>query len=234
METKDSWENYLSSAQHCYNLSIQNSIKNSPFNVLFGLDQVNSPIFSPQFNRTPLYGDKAYHRLGNQLRKARALAAKNNIEYRKQYTEQYNKKVVPHSFSKGQLVYLYQPELLKFKRGIASPWSGPWILHRVEHNCGLIQNLGSQKTKYVNLQRLRLCDIPVGQWKKQLTELSASNDTVDEKTPAPDQTRQEGMIFDLDNDVVVLNPEAIASHRPIHIKQEDSPEGPLLREDSVL
>ena len=43
-ERKEDWEDHISSCQHAYNLSIQNSLKNSPFNCLFRLkDPVNSP-----------------------------------------------------------------------------------------------------------------------------------------------------------------------------------------------
>ena len=115
----------------------------------------------------------------------------------------------------------------KFAKGISTPWSGPWILHDITHNCGLIQNLGSHKTKFVSLQRLRLCTTPVAQWQKQLTKLRAENSVdenpVGEKTSVPGSEERQGMIFDLENDVVILNPEAVATHQPRVIKQEASP-----------
>ena len=116
LEKGGTWEDYLSSAQHCYNMSIHAALKASPFSILFGLPNPNSPINSAKFNNTPLYGENVQHELANRLRQARALAKKNNMKFRDDYVKRFDKKVLPHQFSRGHLVYLHRPELLEFEK----------------------------------------------------------------------------------------------------------------------
>ena len=98
LEKGGTWEDYLSSAQHCYNMSIHAVLKASPFLIFFGLPNPNSPINSARFNNTPLYGENVRHELANRLSQARALAKKNNMKFRDDYVKKFDKKLFHTSF----------------------------------------------------------------------------------------------------------------------------------------
>ena len=93
------------------------------------------------------------------------------------------------------------------------------------HNNALIQDLGSKKTRFVNLNRLRMYDISPEQWKKlKLTRNNERLDTVDEiQQPQKVETSYKEPAyasFDIMGDITCLNPEAAARSRPIPIKVE--------------
>ena len=226
LEKGGCWEDYLSSAQHTYNMSIHAALKASPFSVLYGLPNPNSPINSAKFNSTPLYGENVQHDLANRLRQARALAKKNNMKFREDYEKKFNEKVVPHEFSRGHLVYLHRPELLKFEKNLTSPWFGPHLILDIIYNNALIQDLGSKKTRFFNLNRLRMYDVSPEEWKKiqliketknHLPEILDDNDKPQTKKLDPDI---DYATFDLREDIVCLNPDAATTHRPQGIKVE--------------
>ena len=160
------------------------------------------------------------------------------MKFREDYTKKFNKKVKLHEFSRGHLVYLHRPELIKFGKGLQSPWFGPYLILDIIHNNALIQDLASKKTRFVNINRLRMYDISPDEWKKFKLIKSETVDnivSVDDYAKSPSQSSsktQEYASFDIANDVVCLNPQAATESRPIPIKVEalgergtiDSPE----------
>ena len=78
------------------------------------------------------------------------------MKFREDYEKKFNEKVVPHEFSGEHLVYLHRPELLKFEKNLTSPWFGPHQILVIIYNNALIQDLGSKRTRFVNLNRLRI------------------------------------------------------------------------------
>ena len=225
LEKGGSWEHYLPSAQHCYNMSIHKALKSSPYACLFGLTHPNSPINASGFNETPLYAENVQHDLARRLQFARKLAIKNNMEFRKDYKAKFDAKVKPHEFSRGHLVYLHRPELVKLK-GVQSPWFGPYLIMEMFPNDALIQDLGSKRVRFVNLNRLRMYDISPEEWKKfKLTPVDENRmsqvDNNDKAKPEKEEAERPTYAhFDLDSDIVCLNPEAARDHQPIKVEPE--------------
>ena len=95
----------------------------------------------------------------------------------------------------------------------------------IVHNHALTQDLGSKKTRFVNLNRLRMYDISPEQWKKlKLTSNNGCLDAVDEiQQPQKVETSYKEPThasFDIMGDITCLNPEAASHSRPIPIKVE--------------
>ena len=93
------------------------------------------------------------------------------------------------------------------------------------HNNAFIQDLGSKKTRFVNLKRLHMYDISPEQCKKM--KLTSNNERVE----AVDEIRQSQKVetssneptcasFDIMGDFTCLNPKAASRSRPIPIKVE--------------
>ena len=226
LEKGGSWEDYLNSAQHTYNKSIHAALKATPFSVLYCLPNPNSTINSAKFNSTPSYGENVQHDLANRLRQARALAKKNNMKFREDYKKKFNEKVFPHEFSRGHLLYLHRPELLKCEKNLTSPWFGPHLILDIIYNNALIQDLGSKKTRFFNINRLRMYDVSPDEWKKiqlvkktkdQLPEILDDNAKPQTKKLDPDV---DYATSDFREDIVCLNPDAATTHRPLGIKVE--------------
>ena len=226
LEKGGDWERYLPSCQHVYNMSVHSALKASPFSILFGLRAPNSVINAAGFDSTPLYGENIQQDLARRLQFARNLAVKNNMKFREQYKEKFDKKVIPHKFSRGHLVYLHRPELVKLK-GVQSPWFGPYLILEIFPNNALIQDLGSKRTRFVNLNRLRMYDISPEEWKKfKLTKPVDDNSTsLRQAQGLTEQKKEEApefAEFELGEDIVCLNPEAANSAKPRVLKLEPS------------
>ena len=228
------WQKLVTSCQYAYNLSVHKAMKSSPYNILFGLDP-NTPLNSKGFVTTPIYGDTTAHRMALRLKLARKLAKENNMKFREDYRKRFNQKVDLHDFKEGMVVLLHRPEQIKVNPKIQSPWFGPYlILSMIGTSNALIQDIGNKKTRFVNTNRLREYNSTIAEWEKgQAQKSKKKNKSVDAQDEEKgDNNHFEAKAgpplrwtdFDLDNDVAILNPEALATHRPIpdppHIKEE--------------
>ena len=222
------WQKLVTSCQYAYNLSVHKAMKNSPYHVLFGID-ANTPLNNKGYITTAIYGDEYQHKLALRLKLARKLAKENNMKFREDYVKRFNKNVDLHNFKEGMVVLLHRPEQIKLNPKIQSPWFGPYlILSMIGASNALIQEISIKKTRFVNTNRLRAYNATIAEWKK------GQNKRTKEKIAEPDtQTEKKGdeagpplkwAEFDLDNDVTILNPEAVAAHRPI-------PDPPVLKEE---
>ena len=235
------WPKLVNSCQWAYNLSIHTALKNSPYAVLFGVDP-NTPLNNFGFVSDPIYGPKYQHKLGQRLQLARQLAMKNNMEYREDYVKRFNKNVKPHDFQKGMLVFLHRPEKLKINPKLQSPWFGPYVILEMigDHN-SLIQELSNKKTKFVNVNRLRKYDNSIKDWNNFRLTHDKSKAKKNESVQKPDDAvvqkpdkkncNDPGAAcahknahaphapamaeFDSTNEVTILNPEDLATHRPM-------------------
>ena len=61
-EGEKDWPKLVNSCQYAYNLSIHKALKNSPYNVLFGIDP-NTPLNNTGFVSEPINGPKYQHKL---------------------------------------------------------------------------------------------------------------------------------------------------------------------------
>ena len=232
METEGAleWPKLVASCQYAYNLSVHRALKNSPYSVLFGVD-ANTPLNSKGFVSEAIYGDKYQHALGNRLKLARKLAKSNNMDFREDYTKRFDKKVNPHDFQKGMLVYLHRPDQLKVNPKIQSPWFGPFVvLEMINESNALIQELSNKKTKFVNVNRLRKYDHTIPEWNnfkltldKDKKSKRAIAQAADKKIAADNEHATAPLQFfefDTDNDVVITNPEVtpIPGILPDHLK----------------
>ena len=228
------WKKLVTSCQYAYNLSVHKAMKSSPYNILFGLDP-NTPLNEKGFVTTPIYGDTMAHKMALRLKLARKLAKENNMKFREDYRQRFNKKVDLHDFKEGMVVLLHRPEQVKINPKIQSPWFGPYlILSMIGSTNALIQDIGNKKTRFVNTNRLRAYNSTIAEWEKgqaqkakkknanldAQTEKKGDNDHFENKAGPPLKWTD----FDLDNDVAILNPEAVATHKPIQdppgIKEE--------------
>ena len=220
-EGEKDWPKLVNSCQYAYNLSIHRALKNSPYNVLFGINP-NTPLNNNGFVSEPINGPKYQHKLGQRLQLARKLAMKNNMEFRDDYVERFNKNVEPHDFQKGMLVFLHSPEKLQINPKLQSPWFGPYVILEMfgNHN-SLIQELSNKKTKFVNVNRLRKYDNSIRDWndfkitkikKKKGAKLQKLDSTTsDPETACAHKDAHAGHApamaeFSADNDITILNP----------------------------
>ena len=214
------WQKLVTSCQYAYNLSVHKAMKNSPYHVLFGID-ANTPLNNKGFVTTAIYGDDYHHKMALRLKLARNLAKENNMKFREDYVKRYNKKVELHDFKEGHVVLLHRPEQIKLNPKIQSPWYGPYlILSMIGASNALIQEISNKKTKFVNTNRLRPYNSTIAEWEKaqakKANKKNAKADTQTEKKGEDDAGPPlKWAEFDLDNDVTILNPEAVAGHRPI-------------------
>ena len=219
-EGEKDWPKLVNSCQYAYNLSIHRALKNSPYNVLFGIDP-NTPLNNHGFVSEPINGPKYQHKLGKRLQLARKLAMKNNMDFRDDYVKRFNKNVEPHEFQKGMLVFLHSPEKLQINPKLQSPWFGPYVILEMfgKHN-SLIQELSNKKTKFVNVNRLRKYDNSIRDWndfkltkikKKKTAKLQKSDSISDPETACAHKDADAGHApamaeFSADNDITILNP----------------------------
>ena len=149
------------------------------------------------------------------------------MKFREDYRQRFNKKMVDlHDFKEGMVVLLHRPEQVKVNPKIQSKWFGPFlILSMVGTTNALIQDIGNKKTKFVNTNRLRAYNSTIAEWEKEQAlkekKKNAKLDAQTEKKGDDDHFESEAgpplrwTDFDLDNDVAILNPEAVATHRPM-------------------
>ena len=238
------WPKLVSSCQYAYNLSVHRALKNSPYTVLFGVDP-NTPLNNKGFRTEAIYGEKYQHKLGLRLKLARALAKKNNMEFRDEYVKKFNEKIKPHDFRQGMLVFLHRPENLKRNPKLQTPWCGPYVILEMigEHN-SLIQDLSNKKTKFVNVNRLRHYDNSIKDWndfhltrkknknassKESDNAVLQKSDTTNDPESACEHKNAHAQHaprmaeFESTNEITVLNPEAFQGHRPI-VDQDIKPE----------
>ena len=214
------WQKLVPACQYAYNLSVHKALKNSPYHVLFGIDP-NTPLNNKGFVTNAIYGDKYHHKMALRLKLARKLAKENNMKFREDYADSFNKKVDLHNFKEGMVVLLHRPEQVKLNPKIQSPWFGPYlILSMIGSSNALIQEISNKKTKFVNTNRLRAYNATIAEWEKdkakrgskQIAVPDAQTEKISDSTEGPPVKWAE---FDLNNDITILNPEALASHRPI-------------------
>ena len=153
------WEVFLPACQLSWNSSVNKATKNSPFSLLFGLD-ARTPLSDLNFESRPYYSDEYQDQLWERLQVARKVAIDNNVQYRTQYKNTYDKSVKESEWKPGMLVWLHSPELLKINQKIRTAFAGPFvILSLISRHNVLIQHLKSHKTKMVNVNRLRVYNL---------------------------------------------------------------------------
>ena len=81
--------------------------------------------------------------------------------FRDEYKEYFDRHVKEKEFPRGCLEWLYLPDKVKQNQKICSPFYGQYVVleHVGDYNC-VIQHITTKKTKFVNVNNLRLYDIP--------------------------------------------------------------------------
>ena len=149
------WESHLDAMRFSWNTAVSSATKMSPYALLFGLNP-RTPMNDLVFAAKPFYGEETRNEHLMKLKLARKLAAENNMLYREEYKLKFDSTVQPEDFCEGKLVWLHCPELNKINPKLNSPFVGPFVVQTVlnQHNV-VIQHLKTQRTRLVNINRLR-------------------------------------------------------------------------------
>ena len=81
-----------------------------------------------QWASKPHYGDDRQSNLMRRLQFARNLATRNNMIFRDEYKEYFDRHVKEKEFPPGCLVWLYIPDKVKQNPKICSPFYGPYVV----------------------------------------------------------------------------------------------------------
>ena len=155
-ENVKDWEKYLPSLQFAYNSGVSKAHKSSPFFLLHGIHP-RSPHFDPNWSDKVKYGENYAQDILKRLQYARKVAMEHNISYKQAYKETHDQKSKNWNFTEGMLVLLHRPELCRINPKISQPWCGPYLITSLPNETNaVIQDLKSQKTRYVHLDRLKL------------------------------------------------------------------------------
>jgi len=193
------WELYLAPMMFTYNTSIHKSIRNTPYFLTFGVEP-RTPVFPAADLRRKFYGESDVDELQHRLHLARHIATENNEQARQQYENQYNKKVKPINFYKGQLVLLNEFNTLHKNRKLAPKYSGPHIVSKLIHDTNVELKLQNGRKTIVHINRIK----PYS----QNLSMPINNNVHDEN----DETQH-------------FNPLEMFHHETSHNIQVDPPEG---------
>ncbi len=150
------WEQLLPAMKMSWNCSVSQATKQSPFFLLTGL-YPRVPGLDPNKQDITTYGSTFVDVIKDRLKRARELAKDNNIIYRNRYKDNFDSKQTSfHKVKEGELVLYYRPELAKANPKLSTVWDGPYILMQlVGQQNAVIQHVKTNKTRYVNLNKLK-------------------------------------------------------------------------------
>lgn len=126
------WESYLPALRISYNTSVSKATQMTPFSLVFGMP-ARMPIFAWELDKSLNYDEDALTAL-EALKHARKVARENNIQYRREYEVQHNKKhrvkdsdIIPEDW-----VWISFPPKQKFKNPKLQPlFVGPFKVIKV-------------------------------------------------------------------------------------------------------
>ena len=149
------WEKLLKPMELAYNTGTSKATKTSPFYMLYGVEP-RTPMMDTTLMNRVRYGDTYAQEVVRRLQLVRKIAMENNLEYKKMYQEQHDQKVKKVDFKRGQLVWLYRPDLPTVNVKLTCCWEGPYAIIEVTESNVLIVHVKSGKTRFVHQDRVKL------------------------------------------------------------------------------
>ena len=237
----DDLEPYLAPLQFHYNLSIHKSTKFSPFELVYAR-KARWPYWDPEGQQEMFMGELAPDDLIRRAQEARALAFKNNMDFRDAYTFNFNKDKEEKEFKKGDLVLLHAPLMTKRDLGVInaklnSPWIGPLRVERTfpeTHNLLLSfppKGRRAKKQLRVHFDRVKRYILRPG-----AKDPFSSPDSAEQEDPIPQELRNaEPQLVDVDDPTLTLwgqEEKDLETWETVHERKEDV-EAPKLVFDPV-
>ncbi len=226
------WEKLLPAMQLSYNCAVHKSTKQTPFMLMHGVHP-RAPFLDPNQTEKVFYGDDYIAELQNRLKLARELARKNCFVYKQKYSSSYDKNVNTwFKLKEGDLAWLHRPEVPKINPKIQSPWQGPYvIINLVGSQNAFVQDLQTQKTRYVHVDRLKPYistpsnTVPVPRGQTSGNE-SAQKESEEGRAQLHLQAEKRPQFVEFDDDEVILlsSPQKASRHRPL-LQPKSEPSG---------
>ena len=149
------WETLLAPMELAYNTGTSKATRTSPFFMLYGVEP-RTPMMDPTLMNRVMYGESYAQDVVKRLQLVRKIAAEHNIEYKRMYTEQHAKNVKKVEFRRGNLVWLYRPDLPTVNVKLTCCWEGPYVVVEVTESNVLITHVKTGKTRFVHQDRVKL------------------------------------------------------------------------------
>ena len=173
------------------------------------------------------YGDSYAQEVARRLQLVRKVAMENNLEYKRVYREQHDQKVKKVEFCRGQLVWLYRPDLPSTNVKLTCCWEGPYVVVEVTEANVLITHVKNGKTRFVHKDRVKLYR---GR-EEEAEEAAMADEAIEaeqvEKAQEEDVAEVPSPLpycmphLDLDTEVIVVSDPDLPPPQPIRIKVDD-------------
>ncbi|MBM3428678.1 MAG: DDE-type integrase/transposase/recombinase, partial [Bacteroidetes bacterium] len=146
------WEVYLPPLAFCYNTSLHESNKFTPYFLTFGNEARLPSLPSPDIHK--IYGDSENDFRMQKLQLSRQLAHENNLTAIGKYKEYNDKKASPHPYQVGQWAWLEIKQFVSKNKKLSPKFEGPYLITKVLDN-GVVDLSIRNKNVRVNVDRLK-------------------------------------------------------------------------------
>ncbi len=159
---QDDWDSFIPYALFSYRTARQESLKETPFHLMYGAD-ARLPIdaafqtYRSKYNPDP---DAFMDLVPIWLTESREFAQQELGKAQKRQKSIYDRKVKIRDFQKGQLVYLYTPVATKGQsRKLLHPWHGPFEVIDISSPNLKLRDPSKPKTdpKWIHMSRVKQC-----------------------------------------------------------------------------
>jgi hypothetical protein len=151
---KDNWDSYLKLAAFSYNTSIHESTRYTPYKLVFG-KTTRAPSSDPDINNLNNESYTNYLiKLFNKIKDTQMYARENLIDSKHRSKHYYDKRTRINRINTDDMVYLLKKPR---KNKLSDQYTGPYKIISVLNNNNVKLDLGSNKTRVVHLDKIKLC-----------------------------------------------------------------------------
>jgi hypothetical protein len=151
-DTALNWETFLLALALSYNTSYHSTITTTPFKLLFG-ENARLPSFPNEDIQKVHYGETSAAERFNLLQKLRKIAHENATLNGQKTKEQFDKKVLPHSFQIGDKVLISNDFDTTKNSKLVPKWKGPGKIIDINDTNAKIKF--KNKIKVLNVAKLK-------------------------------------------------------------------------------